>query len=149
MKKAVAIFFLALLAASASEAQELGLRIEPEVNCSVKRGSWRKSVRTAMPRKVGYHRDHIVPWDEAIDSGLCSRSRKTQLNFYNDLRNLQWLRAKTNIRKGNKDYADYTQGGQCGYLRAYLNTKRRWNLSADPREAAALKRGLARCPNFS
>lgn len=75
---------LALLLAAASPAAGqpetvLGLVVAPEENCvGVRRGSFRKAVRTKYPPRDGWQIDHRVAWDEALDSGLCHRSREEQ-----------------------------------------------------------------------
>ena len=103
-------------------------------------------LRREFPAADGWQIDHRVAWMEAMDSGLCDRPRSVILDFYSDRDNLEPMKDWENNSKGDKDYAEWRPSvGQCAYLREYLATKRKWNLTADRVEAAALRRDHAVC----
>ena len=123
---------------------ELGLTVAPETPCDLPRPrSFRVAVIHALPSIPHYDRDHRVPWQEAMQSGLCDRTDAERRAFYNDISNLWPIPSSVNRSKGDGDFAEWTP--LCWYARRYRATKRKYDLTVDAKEAHALRAALDTC----
>ncbi len=94
--------------------------------------------------------EHIVAASEAHDSGLCAAGARTRARFATDLLNLTLASPEVNrCDPGGKCGYDAGQWlprfNQCWFAARVVAVKRKYRLSVDPREAAALDRVLAGC----
>ena len=94
--------------------------------------------------------EHIVAASEAHDSGLCAAGPATRARFATDLVNLTLASPEVNrCDAGGK--CGYDAGewlprfNPCWFASRVLAVKRKYGLSVDPRELAALDRVLAGC----
>lgn len=151
-----------------------GLDVEPEDGgYEIGRGRWRKAVDETLgwskdtgtldgDCKAAYYaavqvvcggpadgceRDHLVAWNEALQSGLAGADRGTQLDFYNDTANLFILPAGENRDKSDQDPAEWrpAAGHWCAYAQDWISVKTIWGLSIDQDEQTALAEMLAAC----
>jgi len=91
--------------------------------------------------------EHIVAASEAHDSGLCAASDETKRKFANDLLNLTLatpksigIKRQTRIwRIGNRKIIS------AGSLSEWWPSRKKYGLTIDLREAAAMKELAARC----
>lgn len=91
--------------------------------------------------------EHIVPLSEAHDSGLCAASNETKRKFANDLLNLTLATPNVNrYQKTDKDLADWQpENNQCWFLDRVVAVKKKYGLTIDSKEAAAMKELAAQC----
>ena len=91
--------------------------------------------------------EHIVPLSEAHDSGLCGRSQDAKRAFARDLLNLTLASPRVNRHeKAHRDPAEWLpEHNRCWYAQRWLDVKRKWQLSVDEAERAALVPVLAEC----
>ena len=91
--------------------------------------------------------EHIVARSEAHDSGLCARDAGTRAAFARDPLNLTLASPAVNRhRKGAKDVAQWVpERNACWFAARMIEVRRRYGLSIDAREAAAVERVLAGC----
>ena len=91
--------------------------------------------------------EHIVALSEAHDSGLCSASGATKARFARDVLNLTLASPRVNrFEKGAKDGADWQPRlNGCWFVERTLEVRRKYSLSIDCREAAAIEGTLAGC----
>ena len=91
--------------------------------------------------------EHIVARSEAHDSGLCARDAATRAAFARDPLNLTLASPAVNRhRKGAKDVADWSpERNACWFAARTIEVRRRYGLTIDAREAAAVERLLAGC----
>lgn len=91
--------------------------------------------------------EHIVATAEAHDSGLCAASDETKRKFANDLLNLTLATPNVNrYEKSDKDLAEWQpKNNQCWFLDRVVAVKKKYGLTIDSREAAAMKKLAARC----
>ena len=90
--------------------------------------------------------EHIVALSEAHDSGLCRASDVVKRRFSRDLANLTLASPGVNRFKSGSDAADWQpEYNACWFAGRVVAVKRKYGLSMDRREAAALERILARC----
>jgi hypothetical protein len=122
-------------------------------SCRVLSGRWFSEydgLTETVPRRVDV--DHLVPLAEAWDSGAFQWDPERREEYANNLEQTEALIAVTassNRSKGDKDPFEWMPSrGQvrCSYLRNWVKVKVAWELTADPDEAAALRRLLAGCP---
>ncbi len=175
MAKGVAAIGGALLAclaggAAAEEAVWRGLALAPERRCAPyvsEHYHYPQSVElTVIERQGGiwgpysgrcfetrYETDieHIVARSEAHDSGLCARSRAERERFARDPDNLTLAAPWINRRqKRGHDAADWLpEHNRCWFAARVVEVRRKWRLSIDRREAAALERVLSACPSVA
>ena len=98
--------------------------------------------------------DHMVPLEEAWQSGAWAWTAEQRRDFANDLKypetTLRAVTAAVDEDKGSKDPAEWQPPGsgvQCGYADQWFFVKSRWNLSVDPAEYATLMEMLSdNCP---
>ena len=100
------------------------------------------------PREVDI--EHIVAVAEAHDSGLCAASPDLRLRFASDLLNLTLAAPEVNrctaSGKCAHDAAAWLPPmNRCWFAARVVAVKRKYGLSIDAREAAALERVLAGC----
>ena len=91
------------------------------------------------------HRDHLVAWAEAWDSGLGYADAE---RWYLDDNNLWVMPAGENISKSDDDPAEWKPqdpADWCPYARNWIAVKAAWNLTADRAEVAALREMLSTC----
>ena len=162
---------LAMLAlAVAAQADVLaGLTIAPEDRCSrYNSDDYRhlQSVEDEIIRRMGGHIfgpyearffkhkgqtdiEHIVAKSEAHDSGLCRVSRADRERFARDPDNLTLASPRVNRdQKRAYDAAEWLPDhNRCWYAARIVAVKRKYNLSVDRREAAALREVLENCPS--
>ncbi len=98
------------------------------------------------------HIDHIVAMSEAHDSGLCAAPDSTRRAFAADLLNLTLASPAVNgCRTGGKCAKDAAEWlpphNQCWFAARIVEVRRKYHLTIDRREAAALDRVLAACPS--
>ena len=168
MRTARRAALLALLAIAAARADVLqGLAIEPEHRCTpYDSGDYGhpQSVEPEIIRRMGGRvygpyegRDfadrrqtdieHIVAKSEAHDSGMCRASRAERARFARDLDNLTLASPRVNReQKRAYDAAEWLpRHNRCWYAARIVAVKRKYGLSVDRREAAALREVLAGC----
>ncbi len=91
------------------------------------------------------HRDHLVAWAEAWDSGLGFADAE---GWYLDDDNLWVMPAGENISKSDEDPAEWKPrdpADWCRYARNWIAVKAAWSLTADQAEADALREMLFTC----
>lgn len=91
--------------------------------------------------------EHIVARSEAHDSGLCRADAATRRRFAADLLNLTLASPGINRhRKRDHDAADWLpERNRCWFAGRIVEVRRKYGLSIDAREAAALERVLGGC----
>ena len=91
--------------------------------------------------------EHIVARSEAHDSGLCAADAASQRRFASDLLNLTLASPAVNrTHKNDKDAAEWLPDlNQCWFADRVVAVRRKFGLTIDPREAAALDRVLVGC----
>ena len=99
----------------------------------------------ASPRDTDI--EHIVARSEAHDSGLCAADAASQRRFASDLLNLTLASPAVNrTHKNDKDAAAWLPDlNQCWFADRVVAVRRKFGLTIDPREAAALDRVLVGC----
>ena len=99
----------------------------------------------ASPRDTDI--EHIVARSEAHDSGLCAADAASQRRFASDLLNLTLASPAVNrTHKNDKDAAEWLPDlNQCWFADRVVAVRRKFDLTIDPREAAALDRVLVGC----
>lgn len=100
--------------------------------------------------------DHIVPLAEVARSGRIVNGRRVgprtwttgqRQTYANDPAVLLAVTASTNRAKGDQDPAHWLpEHNRCEYVWMWVGIKHAYRLSADPAEARAINRVLARCP---
>ncbi len=94
--------------------------------------------------------DHVVALSEAHDSGLCTAGPTARRRFASDLLNLTLAAPEVN-RCGAGGKCGYDAAGwqppmnRCWFAARIVAVKRKYRLTVDRREAAALERILAGC----
>jgi hypothetical protein len=121
--------------------------------CKVSTGEWfsvydNKTITDASKIDI----DHLVPLQEAWQSGADKWSSKKRQDFANDLSSSNSLIAVSlgsNRSKGSKEPQNWlpTSSYVCQYLTDWVDVKFRWNLSVDPVEKDFLKTSLNTCNN--
>ena len=95
--------------------------------------------------------DHLVPLAEAHASGGYAWTREQKVAFANDLTNpahLIAVSAGANRSKGDRDPAEWMPPNRaywCEYLTNWVAVKASYDLSVDPAERDALRRGFSVC----
>ena len=99
----------------------------------------------ASPRDTDI--EHIVARSEAHDSGLCAADAASQRRFASDLLNLTLASPAVNrTHKNDKDAAEWLPDlNQCWFADRVVAVRRKFGLTIDPHEAAALDRVLVGC----
>lgn len=91
--------------------------------------------------------EHIVASSEAHDSGMCARSPADRSRFASDLLNLTLASPKVNrYQKSAKDAAEWLPDrNRCWFANRVVEVRRKYKLTIDRREAAALEQVLSSC----
>lgn len=122
--------------------------------CTVKSGKW----VTTWDSKTHYSAstvqiDHLVPVHEAWGSGAKKWTQAKRVAFYNDISDKRTLNAQTSALNSSKGARGPEQWlppkNRCAYVRDWVAVKKRWGLSVDSVEKAALTRLAAACPNYT
>jgi hypothetical protein len=115
--------------------------------CTISGGQWlSKYDNQRFTNPASLDIDHLVPLKEAWESGAANWDSKTRETFANDLgysESLIAVSAKSNRSKSDKDPADWmptSSSYRCTYVYTWVQVKLRWDLSADNREVASLKK---------
>ena len=94
--------------------------------------------------------EHIVARSEAHDSGLCAASvALSRPSFARDLLNLTLAHPRLNrYQKSGKDVAEWQPAvNACWFAARTLEVRRKYRLTIDRTEAAAVERILTNCPS--
>ena len=93
----------------------------------------------------------MVATSEAHDSGLCAAPRSVKAAFASDLLNLTLASPGVNrYSKSGKDVAGWTPAlNACWFVARTLEVRRRYGLTIDRREAAAVEAVLSGCEETS
>ena len=93
--------------------------------------------------------EHIVARSEAHDSGLCAAPAPVKATFARDLLNLTLAHPRLNrYQKSGKDVAEWTPAvNTCWFAARTLAVRRKYRLTIDRAEAAAVERILTACPS--
>ncbi|WP_055634461.1 GmrSD restriction endonuclease domain-containing protein [Streptomyces griseoruber] len=136
-----------MILAEAKLAPETGAR------CALSGGRWFSEynqvwVTSASSLDV----DHMVPLAEAWDSGTSTWTATRREAYANDQgapASLIAVSGSSNRSKSDKDPAEWlpVEGYRCEYAGAWVATKLRWQLPADPAERDALTRLAEDCPD--
>ena len=91
--------------------------------------------------------EHIVARSEAHDSGLCAASAPVKAAFARDLLNLTLAHPRLNrSEKSGKDVAEWQPAvNACWFAARTLEVRRKYRLTIDRTEAAAVERILTNC----
>ena len=91
--------------------------------------------------------EHIVARSEAHDSGLCAADSATRRRFAADLANLTLASPEVNRhQKGAKDASDWLPDhNRCWFAARIVDVRRKYALTIDEREVAALEPLLTAC----
>lgn len=122
--------------------------------CSVKYGKWvttwdNKIHTSATTVQI----DHTVPVHEAWGSGAKKWTQAKRVAFYNDISDKRTLNAQTSALNSSKGARGPEQWlppkNRCAYVTSWVAVKKRWGLTVDTTEKAALTRLAAGCPNVT
>ncbi|MGY5318270.1 HNH endonuclease family protein [Neomicrococcus lactis] len=122
--------------------------------CNVKSGKWitswdNRTHTSATTVQI----DHIVPVHEAWGSGAKKWTQAKRVAFYNDITDKRTLNAQTsalNSAKGARGPEQWLPPkNRCAYVSSWVAVKKRWGLTVDATEKAALTRLAAACPNVT
>ncbi len=94
------------------------------------------------------HIDHVVALAEAWRSGAWAWTPQQRDDFADDHANLLAVSATSNIRKSDKDAAQWfpsRAAANCLWARTVVVVKQKWSLTVDPAEKTALTNLLASC----
>lgn len=168
----VAALVAALVCASSATAETYrGVTIAPEHRCTPYHPDdypYPQSVEAQIVAELGgaiygpytgtYFRstrdtdiEHIVARSEAHDSGLCAAPAAVKAAFARDLLNLTLAHPRLNrYRKSGKDVAEWTPAvNPCWFAARTLEVRRKYRLTIDRTEAAAVERILTNCPSIA
>ena len=93
-----------------------------------------------------YNRDHLVPWEGALRSGLANGGRAEQREFYYWTPNIFVLNARVNDEKsdhGPERWKPLHEQVWARYAATWANIKRHWRLTVTEAEKAALEAMIA------
>jgi len=131
------------------------LRFSDYGNCRIMSGVWYSPYDDVWLKgsPAGLHIDHLVPLQEAWDSGAHAWDAPRRQAYANDLSGLVVATAKVNKDKGGDDpqrWMPPNRNHHCPYLAGWIAIKARWSLSIDPQEAQFLRHQLeTQCPNLT
>lgn len=120
--------------------------------CTLRGGAWRSrydGIRTSDPSTFDV--DHLVPLDEAWQSGAWQWSPEKRQAYANDLgykASLIAVTASSNRSKGDREPQDWMparSGYQCAYVKRWVAVKWRWQLHVDSAERTWLTAELRAC----
>lgn len=137
--------------------RQQGQGVTIDAKCAPTAGTWHSTydgVTTSDPGELEI--DHVVPLAEAARSGpVVSGHRQrpgdwpvAQRQAYaNDLEGLVAVTGSSNSSKSDEDPATWLPTeDQCGYVTRWVQIKKKYNLSVDQAEHAAIASVLAKCP---
>jgi len=107
---------------------------------------------TTDPTKLDI--DHLVPLSEVHRSGghaWDAEKRKAYANDLTDSRTLIAVYSSANRSKGDKDPASWMPPNRsywCEYLNDWIAVKKKWRLSIDEEEEAAIRVGIDVCDRY-
>lgn len=125
-----------------------------EAGCGVTLGLWYDPFtgRTFTDPTFGKVQiDHLVPLKEAHQSGAHAWTDEKRRHYTNDMENpghLIAVHGGTNGSKGCRDPGEWMPpnlGFYCAYVEAWLGVKRKWDLTMDEQEAAAIREIFEDC----
>ena len=168
MRVIVKLILFLIVASTAQAENWRGLQVAPENRCSPysKKSQYRysQSLEDDLKAQMGgvvygpysgqtFESDaetdieHIVATSEAHDSGLCSASDQTRLDFASDLLNLTLAGANLNrYQKAGKDAAEWLpQLNQCWFANRILSVRLKYELTIDKAESKVLESILSEC----
>lgn len=126
-----------------------GTNVKADPQCRAISGSWYSQYdgkTITISRQVQI--DHIVPVKEAWRSGGADWPSNKKNQFYNDTDNLIAVSANSNESKSDQDPATWIPPRKefdCVYVQRYELVKKRWNLTEDPKEQAAIANVKTHC----
>ena len=158
----------------------MGLRVAPEIPCKSynrkKNFPYSASkMERAVVRKHGLmlpytlrpikslketDLEHLVAAKEAVDSGLCRRTRAEKVAFASDLDNLTIARPDVNrngrpdkwsknlpcLRKFAKDPSEWLPcRNKCWYVFTHMKVKKKYRLTIDRKEKRAIEKVVKHC----
>jgi hypothetical protein len=117
--------------------------------CAVTFGLWVDPYTgTRVTQASGVDVDHIVPLQEAHDSGAFQWTGAQRAAFMNDPENLVVAGASANRAKGARgpeEWLPENRSVHCAYVRQWVKIKKKYQLSADRLEMSAIGDVLGRC----
>ncbi|MYF83381.1 MAG: HNH endonuclease, partial [Acidimicrobiia bacterium] len=121
-----------------------GLHLGSGAGCRIVSGVWYSAYDDAWVEgpPAGLHVDHVVPLQEAWDSGADAWGPGRRRAFANDLDGLAAVTAAVNEAKGAHDPAQWMPPNpdhRCAYVASWIAVKARWELTVDGREAGFLR----------
>jgi hypothetical protein len=124
----------------------------PSGGCSLSGGVWRSKYDGLVTRDAStFDIDHMVPLNEAWQSGAWSWSAATRKAYANDLgykASLIAVSAHSNRSKGDREPQDWMpekSAYACTYSKQWVAVKWRWHLSVSAAERRFLAAELATC----
>ena len=125
-----------------------GLRLGDGSECRIVSGVWYSVYDGAWVEgsPAGLHVDHVVPLQEAWDSGAHAWSPGRRRAFANDLDGLAAVTAGMNEAKGADGPAQWMPPNpdhRCAYIASWIAIKARWELTVDSGEAGFLRELLS------
>jgi hypothetical protein len=122
--------------------------------CTVKTGKWTTNWDGKTHTKASAVQvDHLVPVHEAWGSGARKWSKDRRVAFYNDLGDKRVLNAQTstlNSSKGSRGPEQWLPPkNRCAYVADWVAVKKRWGLTVDKTEKAALTKLADSCANVT
>ena len=131
------------------EESQGGVSFKTSKGCRVIAGNWLDPYSGRMITDASQlDIDHLVPLKEAHESGGYAWDAQTRQAYANDLRDPNHLIAvdrSLNRQKGARDPAEWLPPNPnylVAYAQAWVDVKRKWNLTADAKEIAALRQLL-------
>ncbi|WP_420614353.1 HNH endonuclease family protein [Candidatus Spongiisocius sp.] len=120
------------------------LRVDGGPECRIVSGVWYSPYDDAWVEgsPAGLHIDHVVPLQEAWDSGAHAWDPGRRRAFANDPGGLAAVTAGINTAKGADDPAQWMPPNphhRCAYIASWIAIKFRWDLTVDGREAGYLR----------
>lgn len=120
--------------------------------CALTGGRWvSKYDGLSVTNPAGFDIDHLVPLNEAWQSGAWNWSSATRKAYANDLgyeASLIAVSAHANRSKGDREPQDWMPeraAYSCDYVSRWVAVKWRWHLAVNPAERSYLNRELASC----
>ena len=128
-----------------SDPDQVQIRRRENGTCEVFAGQWLDPyTNTVITVPWVLDIDHLVPLKEAHQSGAYTWPQSKRVEYANYLAD-EWhllaVSASENRRKGDKDPAQWLPPNSefvCTYLANWIRIKRKWDLSMDTAEAAAI-----------
>ena len=124
--------------------------------CSIQSGLWidpYSGNSFTDPKRLDV--DHLVPLEEANQSGGWAWSREKRVEFANDIStgfSLIAVSAEANRSKGSKGPEEWLPSNaaeRCNYVVHWIMVKAKWELSVDQREHDSIALNLAACSSPS